>query len=118
MASVFTLKANDVLPILTVTLSNPDGSVHDLTGATAYNLNVRTSQGTFTRAMELVGTEEEGTLRYVWVTADWGTTNQLPALAFPDTKFFPMEYEVLGGTSPLTFPNGGHDWLCIVGDLA
>lgn len=117
MAEVFTLKARDTLPVLTVTLRNPDGAVTDLTGATSVSLHVRTNQGAFTRTMTVDGSPTLGTVKYAWVAGDWAA-GQLPVLTFPDTKFYPIEYEVLGGTSPMTFPNTGHDWLCIVGDLA
>jgi hypothetical protein len=61
--------------------------------------------------MEVVGLPAAGTLRYTWLAADWITA---PALV---RGLHPMEYEVIGGTSRLTFPNDGHDTLQVVSDL-
>jgi len=111
----FTLKARDTRPILEVALKNPDGSAHDLTGSSEYHLHVRLSATTvFTRDMVPEGLLTAGLLRYTWLAADW---DELP---IPTTKetWLAMEYEVVGGTARLTFPNGGADILRIVKDVA
>lgn len=100
-------------------LRNPDGSVHDLTGATAFKLHIKTSSTTsITRDMAKQGLDTDGTLRYTWTAADWDTGN----LPIPDSpyrsKSCPMEYEVVGGSSRMTFPNEGTDILKIVGQVA
>lgn len=114
--AAFALKANDTRPILEVVLKNPDGSTHDLTGAEEYYLHVRLSTHVFTRAMALVGLPAAGTLRYAWQASDWGDGG-LPILYAPNYRCYDMEYEVIGGSSRLTFPNTGHDQLCIAGEV-
>jgi hypothetical protein len=115
--AIFRLKRGDTRPILEVALKNPDGSAHDLTGSTAWKLHIRVNGTVFTRDMIKQGLDTAGVLRYLWVDADW--VAGLPAPASPHGKAeLQMEYEVIGGTSRMTFPNGGHDTLIIVGDLA
>ena len=117
--ATFTLKHGDTNPYLEVALKNPDGSNHDLTGSTSYKLHVRLPSGTtWTRDMVKQGVDAAGTLRYTWAAADWDVGN-LPAPRSPyHSHQLPMEYEVIGGTSRMTFPNEGHDILHIRGDLA
>lgn len=111
--NVFYLKYRDTLPVLEVELLNPDGSVHDLTGATAYNLHIRLRDGsTITRTMTKVGLDAEGHLRYAWLAADWTDPTTLAAGQHR------MEYEVLGpGAARMTWPNDGYDELRVVDDL-
>lgn len=120
--SVFTIKSRDTRPILEVVLRNPDGSVHDLTGTTAWKLHIRTAPtAIFTRDMAIEGVETNGTLRYAWTVEDWDATNPAGALPANVRVYKPvsleMEYEVFGGTARLTFPNDGYDLLKITGDV-
>lgn len=121
--AVFELKHGDTGPILEAVLYNPDGSVHDLTGSTAWKLHIKVDDGVVTRDMVKQGLDTAGTLRYSWTDADWTGT---PGLPTPPTIYpvreCPMEYEVIGGTRRMTFPNGGYgasyDTLRIVADIA
>jgi hypothetical protein len=123
--AIFNLKYRDTRPVLEVTLYDPApegsapatlGPVHDLTGSSAWYLHVYLSDGTVvTRPLTKVGADAAGTLRYVWVAADWDVANPAghlivsPALPLlRGTREHRMEYEVLGpGDERLTFPNGG-----------
>lgn len=118
--SAFNLKARDTRPILEVALLNPDGSAHNLTGSTAWKLHIYTSDSgpTITRDMVKEGADAAGLLRYTWVAADWNAGNlPIPATPYTTEQLY-MEYEVIAGTSRLTFPNDGYDLLVIRGDLA
>jgi hypothetical protein len=112
----FYLKRGDTRPVLEVQLKNPDGSVHDLTGSTAWRLHVYVAQTVvFTREMTKQGADTLGTLRYAWQPADWA---ELPTPAPADRIGLAMEFEVEGGSGHrLTFPNGGFDTLQILGDV-
>jgi hypothetical protein len=112
--AIFTLKSRDTRPILEVALKNPDGTAHDLTGSTAWKLHIRVNgSSVITRDMVKQGLDTAGILRYTWVAADWD------AGALPNSEaMLKMEYEVIGGSSRMTFPNNGHDTLKIVSDLA
>lgn len=116
---MFTLKSRDTYPVLEVALKNPNGTPHDLTGATGYELHIKVSGDlVLVRDMELGGLPTTGVLRYPWVETDWAEGN-LPLVSVGKTKDLPMEYEVTGGPAGrLTFPNNGTDTLRIVGDLA
>jgi hypothetical protein len=119
--AVFTLKAHDTRPILEVALKNPDGTAHDLTGSTSWKLHIRLpGASTLTRDLVKQGADTDGVLRYTWLDTDWEPTVPTdPKLPTPVSLVeLPMEYEVSGGTSRLTFPNTGHDTLRILGDLA
>lgn len=121
MAEHFTLKANDTRPIFEVTLKNPDGSVHDLTGSTAWKWHVKSSP-VFIRDLVIQGDPTLGTLRYTGSAADWDTGNvngflPVPSASYPLSEY-PMEYQVTGGSSILTFPNNGFDYLRITKDIA
>jgi hypothetical protein len=126
------LKQNDVLPILDVILRNPDGTVHDLTGSSAWKLLIQMPDGNkLIRTMTKVGADIDGHLRYVWVMTDWEAASAADAngnytvgglvvgpgrilangtylLGPKDVEPF-LEYEVRPG--PLTFPNDGMDIL-------
>ena len=109
----FTLKHGDTLPILEVVLKNPDGSVHDLTGSTDWQLHIKLTNGVVvTRTMTKQGADAAGTLRYPWVAADWN-----PGGLYASPYAHRMEYEVLAGATGLTFPNDGYDTLKIAPDL-
>ena len=122
MASTFTLKANDTRPIFEVTLKNPDGSVHDLTGSTAWKWHVQTPGEAFIRDLVIQGDPTLGTLRYTGSVADWDTENVNGYLPAPLSTYplseYPMEYQISGGSSILTFPNDGYDYLRIAKDIA
>lgn len=96
---LFYLKENDTLPVLEVTLKNPDTTVRDLTGVTGVKLHVRLDAGTFTRDMVVDPTPTTGKARYTWAAADWSGT---PALVVGRHR---MEYEVIAGAARQTFPN-------------
>jgi hypothetical protein len=110
----FYLKYRDVMPILEVTLLNPDKTVHDLTGSTSYKLHIWLRDGgKLTRTMTLYGLATAGTLRYQWLATDW--TDAVAPLVVGQNR---MEYEVLGpGAARLTWPNDGYDELRIVSDV-
>jgi len=121
------LKYRDTMPTLEVELHDPPprgaqpgaiGPVRDLTGASAVWLHIHLSDGSkLSRAMEIVAPPTSGVVRYQWVAADWdavgggGATGGLvvgPTLPLaPGVREHRMEYEVIGGSSRLTFPNGG-----------
>lgn len=115
--ATFTIKRGDTNPWLEVALKNPDGSAHDLTGSTAWKLHIRINGTTvMTRDMVKQGADTAGVLRYTWATADWDV---LPSPRSPyHSREFPMEYEVIAGSSRMTFPNTGTDTLKVVGDVA
>jgi hypothetical protein len=116
--AVFSMKAHDTRPILEIALKNPDGTAHDLTGSTAWKLHIRTSTAVVTRDLVKQGLDTAGVLRYTWISTDWDPGN-LPTPANPYDKLeLDMEYEVIGGTSRMTFPNDSYDKLQIIGDLA
>lgn len=119
---MFYLKYRDTRPILEVVLKDPDGSVHDLTGATTFKLHMWLSDGTtkLTRDMTLFGPAANGTLRYTWLATDWDAGNLVigPVLPLkPGEVEHRMEYEVMAGTARLTFPNDGYDVLRILTDI-
>lgn len=117
--STFSIKRGDTLPILEVALKNPDGSPHDLTGATAFKLYVRLNNSTvLTRDMVKQGLDTAGVLRYTWLSTDWDPGNLPTSIPQYRTKRLPMEYEVVSGASRMTFPNNGTDILEIQGDIA
>ena len=105
------------MPVMVVTLLNPDGSVHDLTGSSTYTLHIKSGSLVINRPMTVVGAPTAGKLSYAWVAGDWDPTTGLPTVAANKTRELPMEYEVVGGASRMTFPNNGYDTLKIWGDL-
>ena len=108
---VFYLKYRDTRPIIEVALKNPDSSAFDLTGSTAWKLHIKLSNGTvLTRDMVKQGADEDGLLRYTWLSGDWNAGGLVVGT-------HRMEYEVTGGTSRLTFPNDSYDSLQIYTDL-
>lgn len=115
---VFSIKHGDTRPLLEVALKNPDGTVHDLTGSTAWRLHIRITSATMlTRDMTVEGAPTLGVLRYAWQASDWDA-GQLPApAALYSAVECEMEYEVTGGSSTLTFPNASFDTLRITKDL-
>jgi hypothetical protein len=119
--AVFHLKYRDTRPILDVVLKNPDGSIYNLAGSTAWKLHIRLSDGTVvTRDMVKVGADADGHLQYTWVAADWNAGGLVASPSLPLTPGqveHRMEYEVVGGTSRLTFPNDGYDILRILDDI-
>lgn len=122
---IFYLKSRDVLPVLEVLLKNPDGTVFSLVGSTAWKLHILLTDGTtkLIRDMTKVGADADGTLRYGWIATDWdayasgGTVGGLGMTGPFDIQEHRMEYEVLGGSARLTFPNGGYDTLRISRDI-
>ena len=115
--STFYLKHRDTLPPLEVVLLNPDGSVHDLSGATSVTLHIRLNDGqTISREMDSE-LDDTGLVSYEWQTTDWTVSPKL----YPGEHR--MEYEVLAPAGRLTFPNGedasepGYDTLSIADDI-
>ena len=100
--AVFYLCKNDTLPVLVVTLLDPDGSVHDLTGATSATLHVRDAEGNkLSAAMTIDPDPTTGKVSYTFTAANW-TAGAPMAVGYQR-----MEYEIAGpGGAVLTFPNG------------
>lgn len=118
MGAIFSLKHGDTRPILEVALKNPDGTAHDLTGTTAWKLHIRVSPTqVITRDLVKQGLDTAGVLRYSWVDTDWDAGNLPSVNGYPKVEC-KMEYEVIGGTSRMTFPNNDYDKLQILSDLA
>lgn len=116
--AAFTLKAHDTRPVLEVALLNPDGTANDLTGSTGWELHISKHDGTvLTRTMVKEGADTDGVLRYTWVSTDWDA-GELPIPDAFEAYDLRMEYEVTGGTSRMTFPNGSYDTLHILSDVA
>lgn len=126
--SIFTLKENDTLPVLEVSLLNPDGTAHDLTGSTGWKLHIKLAdddETVVTRDMVVVGDADEGVLRYAWTADDWDPENADgyliagPTLPLaPGEREHRMEYEVTGASGArMTFPNDGYDVLRVVPDI-
>ena len=126
--AVFSLKYRDTRPILQVQLLNPNKSVVDLAGSTTYKLHIWLADGSkLVRDMVKVGADADGTLSYTWLASDWdavsggGTVGGLvagPTLPLAQgQREHRMEYEVIGATSRLTFPNDGYDTLRILADI-
>ncbi len=108
----FTIKKNDTFPVLTVTLLNPDKSAFDLTGFSSVTAHIDLRDQVVSKAMVIDGDPTTGIVRYTFIVADWtGPT------AIPDGSFN-MEFEAKFGAVRATFPNGGHDTLKVVDDLA
>ena len=102
--AMFYLKRGDTLPVLAPVLRNPDGSVHDLTGATKAFLHIWLESGTklAERVMALPVDPLTGQPTYSWQESDW--TDYLVVGRHR------MEYEVLGpGDARLTFPNAAEE---------
>ena len=94
-----------------VTLRNPDGTVFDLTSSTIRKLHIMLDSGTtLTRDMAIVGAPTAGVVQYAWLTSDWNAGGLV-------TGSHQMEYEIVSGAARLTFPNDGHDFLRITGDI-
>lgn len=117
---VFTLKQGDILPILEVTLLNPDLSVHDYSGASTFQLRVKLwpSSAVLVRTMIPEGLPAGGKLRYIWATTDWNAGGlTVGPIIHPGMTMKPgewehvMHYRVDGKH---TFPNGGYDILRIL----
>lgn len=116
---IFNLKRGDTFPVIEVELLNPDETVHDLTGSTAWVLRVALSDGTFFhRAMSIYGDPEDGLLRYAWQATDWDELIVSPdwELGF-EGKHHRMDYQVLGSGAAATFPNRGFHVLQISPDI-
>jgi len=110
----FYLKAGDTGTALQMTLKNPDGSVHDLTGEAAYlHISLNDEVTKLTRNMTIVDAAN-GVVQYPWVAGDWGTG----ADKIPRAKgIHLMEVEALGAKRT-TFPNKGFDSLVVEADIA
>lgn len=111
--SDFYLKYRDTLPTLEVTLLDPDGTAHDLSGATSAKIHIRLSSGTTATKSATIYNPSGGVLRYTFLATDW-TDLTVPLIVGTHR----MEYEVLGpSTARLTWPNDGYDTLRITDDL-
>ena len=108
----FYLKANDTRPVLEVTLLDPAGTAHDLTGATSVKLHIKLASGaTLTKTMTVNVVPATGIVTYTWLAADWTSSPGLEA------GMHRMEYEVIGpALARVTFPNDSYDTLAIVSD--
>lgn len=107
----FYLKYRDTRPALVATLLDSGNAAHDLTGADSVSLHIRLADGTVITKSMTVSDATAGQATYTWLDADWTGS---PALAVGTHD---MEYEVVDGTSRLTFPNNANDKLVITRDL-
>lgn len=115
MAADWTMKENDLLPDLELTLEDINGPV-DLSTATSAKL-IMTEKSVFKdtngapkiSAAVTIDPDQvtnKGKITYAWID---GNTDE-------DGTYF-AEIEVLYGTKPLTFPNGGYYTIRILEDL-
>lgn len=129
------LKFQDTKALGPITLKNPDKTVRDLTG-TGVTLFIKLSTGAYlSRPMTIVNPPGiDGKVTYVPVSTDWdigsggtGTKDDpytigglilspVPPLTSTDVQH-QMEYEVLVGSSRVTYPDNGYDVLRIYDDL-
>jgi len=136
---VFHLKQRDTRPSLQVVLKNPDGTLFDHTGSSAWKLHIWLAVGSkLVRTMVRVGgapalgDPDNRPLLYEWVSTDWDAPSSPdgngsftvgglvvgPALPLtPGTREHRIEYEVTGGAARMTFPNDGYDTLRILQDI-
>ncbi len=107
---IFYLKQMDTKPNLLVTLKNPDGTVHDLTGLTDFKLHIKLQGGTVlaARTMSVFGAPTNGQIIYAWVTGDWNAGNLVAGV-------HEMEYESVA--ERLTFPNDSNHRLIVTDDI-
>jgi hypothetical protein len=108
------LKKRDTKPVLLVTLKNPDGTVHDLTGlgADSVKLHIKLVGGTvLTRTMTIESPATAGQVSYAWDATDWDAGGLVSGV-------HKMEYE--STEERLTFPNkeDDNDTLYISDDIA
>lgn len=99
----FFLKKLDTKPNLLVTLKNPDGTVHDLTGlgASSVKLHIKLVDGTvLTRDMTIDSPATDGKVSYAWQATDWDAGGLV-------SGSHRMEYE--STEERLTFPNREKD---------
>lgn len=106
MPTVFEIKRGDTLPNIRATLKLSDGTVQDLTTATAVNFVYAPRDGTTpdtssptTRTATIVDAAN-GIVEYDWIAADTATVGE-----------FLAEFEVEFGTDRLTFPNGKDEYI-------
>lgn len=119
MITDFSLKRYDTRPVFEVVLHDPPpvgsqdgtvGPVHDLTGASAQKLHIKLADGTvLTRNMVIEGLPTAGTLRYTWIATDWDAVSAGGTVGGLVVGDHEMEYEVISGTSRMTFPNRRED---------
>jgi hypothetical protein len=105
----FTIKENDLLPVLDATLSDANG-VFDLTGIVGVLFVMNTSPNVTppkVAAAATVVNAAGGQVRYSWAGTDTDT---------PGNYKGEFEVEVSGGKR-LTFPNNGYIDITIVPDL-
>jgi len=100
MATDWTMKKNDLLPLMELTLEDADGAV-DLSGATSAKLLMilkgdlgKSPKVDAAVAIDADQTNNKGKVVYTWVEGDTDTVG-----------IYYGEVEVLYGTKPLTFPN-------------
>ena len=112
MAADWTMKKDDLLPLMELTLEDVDGAV-DLSGATSAKLKMilKDEMGSTPKidtAVAIDGDQvtNKGKVVYTWVDGDTDT---------PGTYL--GEVEVLYGAKPLTFPNDSYYIIAIVDDV-
>ena len=104
----FSIKEGDRLPAYTATLTDEDGDVIDLTGATVKFL--MTLMGGTTpkvNASATVVSATAGTVSYSWGASDTDTAG-----------LYIAEFEITAGGLKRTVPNGDYFYINILPDLA
>lgn len=112
MAADWTMKKNDLLPELVVTLEDAVGPV-DLAGASSitFKMILKDSMGG-TPKIDAAATPDpdqvtnKGKCTYTWASGDTDTVG-----------VYYGEFEAIYGTKPLTYPNGSYYIIAIVDDV-
>lgn len=112
MAADWTMKKDDLLPVLILTLEDVNGAV-DLSGASSAKLKMilRNSLGSTPKINAAITIDPDqvankGKVTYTWQGGDTDTVGNYYA-----------EVEVLYGTDPLTFPNNKYYTVSIIDDV-
>lgn len=109
MAADFTIKQNDQLPELTVTLSDAQSQTIDLTSATSvlFIMNVKGSSVNKVNSAAEIVDADGGIVKYVWLEGDTDTAGN-----------FTGEFQVTYSDDRIeTFPNAKYIQIKVFADL-